>query len=261
MTKFSRSELLDALAQYGYELHRPQPHYKGEEVLLNLLKENDARLLEGFPVAYKHVLDYPEYSGWDGETLFFQKDLSDKEKVKLKYLLLVTRLLFKLYGEEDKKLKQTENLLYKLSSSWKKDLKVVEENFNQSKLLNLGSALSLSTDRLKRQYRNYVVHSSAAQNESEPAMDMELELLLSEFFTSKQKDLLKKRLKGSELSKTEKEYFSRVVNKRLKALSNDHLHDFLKSTAFSGWKRPISKIRLKGEGLSKTVSNMRNEYK
>jgi len=229
MTKFSRSELLDALAQYGYELHRPQPHYKGEEVLFNLVKENDARLLEGFPVAYKHVLDSPEYSNWDGKNLSFQKDLSDKEGAKLKCLLLVTYLLFKLYGEGNEKLKQTEALLSKLSNDWKKSLKAVEESFNRSEPLNVGPTLSLSTDRLKKQYRNYVVHSAMAQNESGSKMDMELELLLSEFFTSKQKDLLKKRLKGSMLSKTEKEYFSRVVNKRLKALSNDHLHDFVKS--------------------------------
>ncbi len=232
MTKLSRGELLEALAKYGYELNRPVHHYTGEDVLLSLVKENDARLLEGFPVAYKHVLDSPEYSGWGRESLSFQKDLSDKEKTKLLYLLLVTYLLFKLYGEENEKLKQTEVLLSKLSKDWKKDLKNVEEQFNSSELLKVDHVLSLSTDRLKRQYRNYVVHSDL-KNENSPKMDMELELLLSEFFTFKQKDLLKKRLRGRELSKTEREYFSRVVNKRLKALSNERLYHFAQSAAGS----------------------------
>jgi len=232
MTKFSRNELLDALSQYGYELNRPSPHYKGEDVLANLVKEDDVRLLEGFPVAYKHFLDSPEYSGWDRNTLSFQKDLSEKEKTKLLYLLLLTYLLFKLYGEEKQKLEQTEDLLSKLSKNWKENLKETEEKFNHSELLTVDNLLSLSTDRLKKQYRNYVVHS-VSQHANSLKMDLELELLLSEFFTSKQKDLLKKRVKGEELSKTEKEYFSRVVNKRLKALANDHLHDFVKFTASS----------------------------
>ncbi len=232
MTKFSRSELLDALSQYGYELNRPGHHYKGEDVLANLVKENDARLLEGFPVAYRHVLDSPEYSGADRNTLSFQKDLSGKEKTKLLYLLFLSYLLFKLYGEERPKLEQTEDLLSKLSKNWKENLKEAEEKFNHSEFLTVGHSLSLSTDRLKKQYRNYVVHLTS-RHENSPKMDMEIELLLSEFFTSKQKDLLKKRLEGKELSKTEKEYFSRVVNKRLKALASDHLHDFVKSTASS----------------------------
>ena len=67
------------------------------------------------------------------------------------------------------------------------------------------------------------------KSENEPKMDMELELLLSQFFTSKQKDLLKKRVRHEELTKTEREYFSRVVNKRLKALANEHLYQFAHS--------------------------------
>ena len=225
MKKLTHHELVEALAQYGYELNKPSHSYAGEEVLLNLVQENDPRLLEGFPVVYKHLLDSPEYSSWDRKTLSFQKDLSDKDKKKLFYLLLVSYLLYKLYGEEKIKLEQTEELLSKLSARWKKDLTEVEQKFNNSEQLEFNHFFSLSSDRLKQQYRNYVVHFGE-KNESGPKLDMVLELLLSQFFTSKQKDLLKKHAKHEELSKTEREYFSRVVNKRLKALANDQLHQF-----------------------------------
>ena len=36
MTKLTKNELLEALAQYGYELNKPSHQYEGEEVLLNL---------------------------------------------------------------------------------------------------------------------------------------------------------------------------------------------------------------------------------
>lgn len=231
MTKLTRNELLEALAQYGYELDKPLHQYTGEEVLFNLLKENDSRLLEGFPVAYKHLLDSPEYAGWDRKTLSFQKGLSDKDRRKLFHLLLVSYFLLKLYGEEKPILGQTEDLLSTLSADWKTTLKEVEEKFNNGESLEFDH-LSLSTDRLKKQYRNYVVHSNLKTG-NEPKMDMELELLLSEFFTSKQKELIKKRLSGQELSKTEREVFSRVVNKRLKALANENLFHFVRSMASS----------------------------
>ena len=232
MTKLTRNELLEALAQYGYELNKPVHQYTGEEVLFNLVKETDSRLLEGFPVAFKHFLDGAEYAGWAAKAPSFQKVFSVKDKKKLYYLLLVSYLLFKLYGEEKSKLEQTQELFSKLSGGWKKDLKDFEEKFNRSEPLEVGPALVLSSDRLKNQYRNYVVHSNL-KNENEPKMDMELELLLSEFFTSKQKELLKKRFSPEKLSKTEREYFSRVVNKRLKALANEDLHHFVRSVAGS----------------------------
>jgi len=53
---------------------------------------------------------------------------------------------------------------------------------------------------------------------------LELELLLSEVFTARQKELLRKRLEGKTFTKTEREYFYRVVKKRLRALANDEVH-------------------------------------
>lgn len=221
MTKLTKNELLEALAQYGYELNKPSHQYNGEEVLLNLLKENDTRLLEGFPVAYDNILSSQKHLNLDVHTL------SDKDKTKLLCLMLLTYELLKLFGEDKSKLDETENILSKLSKKWKESLKGVEDKFNRSDSVKV-NGVALSTDRLKKQFRNYVVHFGA-KSENEPKMDMELELLLSEFFTSKQKDLLKKRARREELSKTEREYYSRVVNKRLKALANEHLYQFAHS--------------------------------
>ena len=218
MTKLTKSELLEALAQYGYELNKPTHRYKGEEVLLNLLKEHDTRLLEGFPIAYDNILNSQQHLNLNVATL------TEKDRTKLLYLVLLTYTLLKLFGENKAKLDETESVLLKLSKKWKELLKDVEDKFNHSDSVRV-NRVALSTDRLKKQFRNYVVHFGA-KNENEPKLDMELELLLSQFFTSKQKDLLKKHAKHEKLSKTEREYFSRVVNKRLKALANERLYQF-----------------------------------
>jgi hypothetical protein len=47
---------------------------------------------------------------------------------------------------------------------------------------------------------------------------------MSQIFSTKQKELVMKKLKGEKLTKTEREYFSRVVKKKVMALANTQLH-------------------------------------
>lgn len=221
MKKLTKSELLEALVQYGYELNKPSHQYAGEEVLFNLSKENDSRLLEGFPVAYNNLLSSQPHLNLDFDSL------TAKEKTNLLTLLLLTYALLKLFGEDKGKLTATENFLSRLSKKWKELLEEVDDKFSRSDSVRV-NGINLSADRLKKQFRNYVVHFGT-KNESGPKLDMELELLLSQFFTPKQKDLLKKRARQEGMSKTDGEYYSRVVNKRLKALANERLYQFTRS--------------------------------
>jgi len=54
--------------------------------------------------------------------------------------------------------------------------------------------------------------------------EFDLEYALSQVFSKKQKELFMKKLKGEKLTKTEREYFSRSVKKKVLALANSDLH-------------------------------------
>jgi len=54
--------------------------------------------------------------------------------------------------------------------------------------------------------------------------ELSLEYALSQMFSPKQKELFKKKLEGLLLTKTEKEYYSRTVKKKVVALANTELH-------------------------------------
>lgn len=54
--------------------------------------------------------------------------------------------------------------------------------------------------------------------------DDELEAALRTIFTARQRELVTKRLRRERFTKTEAEYFSRVVKKKLAALASDELH-------------------------------------
>ncbi|UCF92076.1 MAG: hypothetical protein JSW39_28060 [Desulfobacterales bacterium] len=56
-----------------------------------------------------------------------------------------------------------------------------------------------------------------------PPWSVQLHRLLDRLFSPKQKDLVFKRLTGQSFTKTEREYFSRVVKKKLEAIANEEV--------------------------------------
>ena len=83
----------------------------------------------------------------------------------------------------------------------------------------------LSSEKMKETFENYFQVPKESLNELLSVKeDFDLEYSLSQVFSPKQKELVLKKLKREKLSKTEREYFSRVVKKKLLALANPHLH-------------------------------------
>jgi len=83
----------------------------------------------------------------------------------------------------------------------------------------------MSSQRLKSVFNSYF--KKAAQNLNDflsAKEDFGIEYALSQVFPPKQKELFLKKLKGEALTKTEKEYFSRAVKKKVQALANADLH-------------------------------------
>lgn len=243
MNDTNKNGLLEQLAQYGYTLSVPgTPATAPEKVLEALLKQDDSRLLEGFPVVLANALSREnaltwEHNKWRPGTVF-----SSKTEERWVVLMAVSLLLFRLFGLD----KAWQDRVLKLL---KKDLKgeaaleKAENDFSCEKMKADGLSLStdrtgtsgsrrsrikplmLDADRLKNSFRNYVVHQSGSGKELEEQKSaLEFELLLSALFTVRQKELLQKRLAGKSMTKTEREYYYRVVKKRLAALADPRLH-------------------------------------
>ena len=84
---------------------------------------------------------------------------------------------------------------------------------------------SISSQRVKTTFNNYFRQTQAHLDDLLSVKEvMGLEYSLSQVFSPKQKELFLKKLRNEKLTKTEKEYFSRVVKKRVLALANPELH-------------------------------------
>jgi len=82
----------------------------------------------------------------------------------------------------------------------------------------------ISSQRLKNTFNNYFKQAEARLSEILLVKEeMGLEYAMSQVFSPKQKDLFLKKLRNEKLNKTEKEYYSRTVKKKLTALVNPEL--------------------------------------
>ena len=222
MKPTAKDELLSQLAQYGYELMQPRSVEPGEKVLESLLRQDDSRLLEGFPVVLAHLLREKEALSWEDKNWHPHDELSKKTEYRLAFMLVLSYLQFLLFQMDDEA-SRTFKLVHKFEDG-KRLLNQLRERVGLEKVQM--DKVELSNERLKRNFVNYVVHANKHEDVEKKRHVLELELLLSELFTSRQKELVNMRLQNKPMTKTEKEYFYRVVKKRLKALANEELHHF-----------------------------------
>ena len=196
---------MDQLAQHGYELMRPRSTEPGEKLLVSLLQQDDVRLLEGFPVVLAHLLREKERLEWENKKWPSLNEVSKKTKQRLAVMLVLSHLLFGLFGMKEYSLR-----VLKLLKRWTgakesgEFVKSFTGPFLKSQSVKMDN-LELSTERLKNNFRNYVVHNEKGERDQKKRQVLEFELLLSELFTPRQKELLKKRLEAKPMTKTERE--------------------------------------------------------
>jgi hypothetical protein len=99
-----------------------------------------------------------------------------------------------------------------------------------SGLLELGCGITLKMSRLLEVFKSYSIPAPDPQSHPGHALGAEptqtppeLHNHLRLIFSPKQEELVMKRLRGGGFSKTEREYYSRVVKKKLQALADTSL--------------------------------------
>jgi hypothetical protein len=209
--------LLDKLAQLGLPMMVPSADFDLNQTLAEVVKSSDLRLWEGFPVLLSKVArDY---------RLDYEKVLenlqTDEEKSTFHDLLLLSLALYE---------------YHKLTFHWTNQLKARFSADEKSRLKQLKLELAgrnqfslcgaqFHPERLKGMFGLYFEQDAGvSRQKKERFEELSLEYALSQVFSPKQKELFRKRLDGVPLTKTEKEYYSRAVKKKVVALANAELH-------------------------------------
>jgi len=215
-----REDLIFNLGRLGYTFLRTEtPVVKEDEVLelLDALADSkDPRLVEGFPVVLANCAQ--KDLKLDFKTLLSRHNSDSRKQQALEKLLLLSSTLLAQQGLN--KPKNIESLSNSLKSKY--------GDLLAGDVVDLGNKVSLSTERLRNTLKRYAADLSTSKLTRDRARNrqrrsFQLNYYLSTLFAPKQKEILLKKYHGEPLNKTEQEYFSRKVKKKLEAMTNKEI--------------------------------------
>jgi hypothetical protein len=215
------SKLLTSLAKLGFPMFEPSEKLDVNETLAEVVKSHDTRLWEGFPVLLANAAEDYQFT----PELVSQQLTNKEQKDHFHRLMLLAGSMFLLYhlsfpwwSKLQKGLSEKDKTLVK---TWKNDLA-------HNKAVKYNDA-ELDPERLKGLFELYFEKKAEkGRRRKEKYEEFSLEFALSQVFSPKQKELFRKKLEGLPLTKTEQEYYSRTVKKKVVALANSELHSLSK---------------------------------
>ena len=211
-----KKELREKVRALGYPLLEVEEQYDANAILAEVVISRDPRLWEGFPVMLargleKNLFNYIE-AEWHLKTT--------QEKSLFQKLVLMSLALYTYLGLEFSFTDEIYNSPHFNKSFYDRYL----SQFKNKRDLNDIEG-GISTERVASTFKNYYQRAEFDLKEIIDMQDeFEFEYAMSQIFSKKQKELFLKKLKGKKLTKTEREYYSRVVKKKVIALSNSDLH-------------------------------------
>ncbi|MBF0478810.1 MAG: hypothetical protein HQL26_04950 [Candidatus Omnitrophica bacterium] len=211
-------QLLEKLNQLGYPLLETANEFDVNETLAEIVAGNNGRYLEAFPILLANAA---KEEGFDCAKV--EAHLKNKViKRKFKQFFILALAVYKLNDLNFNWAKQYSHNLDVVDKEKFKDFIVALNGSNNFKV----GDHSFNPERVIKVFQNYfTIEAVEARNLNIKREDLSLEFSLSQIFSPKQKELFKKKLKAEMLTKTEKEYFSRVIKKKVAALANEELHN------------------------------------
>lgn len=210
-------KLFENLDRLGFSLMEPKEDFNANKTLAEVVKSKDTRLWEAFPVLLANAAQ--EYS-FDNDQIL--KNLIKREdQENFQNLLLLSLALYQYYHLS---FVWSNQLKKQLSDQEAVRLQKFRNNIAHGDVFYVGKKRFIP-DRLFEIFNNYFKKDAEKTKQLKEKYEaLSLEYALSQLFSPKQKELFKKKLNGEPLNKTEKEYYSRTVKKKVSALANPDLH-------------------------------------
>lgn len=209
--------LLRKLSALGFPLFETEEAQDVNQTLAEVVKSKELRLWEGFPVVLVN----------SAERVLFNYEMTKrylKKPVDKSYLDTLMILSLALYKSLNLKFSWAYKFYKSLSVEKKKKFNDLLRKLKKDENFKIAH-YQMSSHRLKSTFNNYFNRTEARLgNLLSVKEELSLEYALSQIFSPKQKELFLKKLKRERLTKTEAEYYSRVVKKKVLALANLELH-------------------------------------
>lgn len=210
-------QLLEKLNRLGFPLMETEEDFEANKTLAEVVESGETRYWEGFPVLLANAAKGGgfEYKAVAGLLK------NEKARARLKELFLLSLALYRC---NHLKFAWAEKFYTALSVNEKNRLKEFKDCLEHNHDFEVAGR-RFSPQRVKDMFAHYfkeeVLETKKMRSKHE---ELSLEYSLSQVFSPKQKELFFKRLNGEPFTKTEREYFSRAVKRKVLALANPELH-------------------------------------
>ncbi len=212
-----KDDLVKRLNRLGFTLFETDSVDEPNKTLADILKSSNIRYLEGFPVILKTVAEQNRLDLKRVSRLLKTK----KQKSILISILILSLALYKALNQRFRWTKKIEEFL---PDNWGKQFSIFIKKLKNSDAITISNQ-TFSCPKLKNIYNNYTKNAEQSLDEYLSMKEKsDMEYSLSQLFSSKQKELIYKRIRGEKFTKTENEYYSRTVKKKITALSNPRLN-------------------------------------
>jgi len=203
------AELLKKAEALGFPLLQAKTETDDYRTLAEVIRSRNPRLWEGFPVMLANAAEKGDFS----LVQLKAQMRTPAEKKLAEELLLVSVSLYNAVGVK-----------FAWAQALHSEQRKYSDNFKDNAAIKIGD-YSFPPEKLKAVFTAYRVKSAEQITDVLSARSgFGVEYAMSQIFTAKQKELFFKKLRGEKLTKTEKEYFSRTVKKKVSALANEDLH-------------------------------------
>jgi len=210
-------KLYDSLSKLGFPMFEPSEELDVNKTLAEAIKSSDARIWEGFPVILANASSNYQFSPDQVKQLL---DVGEQQK-QLHQLVLLSVSLYSIYHLSFPWLNKFKK---ELSNKDKQLVKTLRNDLVHNQIARNGEN-KLDPERIKGLFELYFEQKvEKDKRRKDKYQKYSLEYALSQVFSPKQKELFKKKLDGALLTKTEQEYYSRTVKKKVVALANSDLH-------------------------------------
>ena len=197
-------------------MFEPEEEFDVNETLTRVVESQDTRLWEGFPVLLANAVNDYRFSLDQVEQMVDRRQLGHLHRLVLLSLAVYSSRNFTLPWATGM-LKSLNNDDRTLVNEWR-DMLAHNQKVSWDDVV-------FDPQRLKNAFNLYFEQSGEkSRRQKEKYEEYSLEYALSQVFSPKQKELFKKKLEGLPFTKTESEYYSRTVKKKVVALANSDLH-------------------------------------
>ena len=207
----------ERLSMLGFPMFEGDSRQTTNLTLAEVIKSKDIRLWEGFPVMLANSIEKQWFNYKE-----IEKYLGAMKGVARFDSLIVMSLA--LYDVINLRVPQIDRFREQFGPEKTQEFDYfIQRLRNNENFVLFGQ--TMSSERVKTVFSNYYGETETRLNNLfSEKKQYDLQYALSQIFSPRQKELIMKKLRGEKLTKTEREYFSRVVKKKILALANPELH-------------------------------------